>query len=616
MTNISNAPFRHVDFAPIDLDVRFDNDGIIRLTPNESLPIKFPHIPAYLRYHSEVRPDKVWLSQRAPGGGDWIGVTFAEARAKVDQLTQALLDLRLPEHAKMMLLSNNSIENALIGLAGMQAGVIVAPVSVAYALLATDYAKLKEVVSIIEPDLVFVDNGKAYQDALAALGLDSPIIAASDPQNGQLSFSKLAETEVTPEVDQTFESISPDGIAKLMFTSGSTGTPKAVPQTHHALVVAVVSNLYTMGELNTEGELRRLDWAPWSHVMGATGLLLAIVNGGSSFIDDGRPMPGRFNETIRNLKELGVSCFVTLPAAYNLLIEELEADDEFAQQFFTHVQTLGYGGAALPAAVVERIQRLSIRQTGYKVPVTCGYGATETGPTGAFIYWATDITGLIGLPYPGVEMKLVPLDADRYEVRLRGEALLSGYYKRPDLNSEIFDEEAYYKIGDTVRLANPDNVLDGLVFAGRLSEEFKLQNGSFVLVGSLRLALLKAVSPLLMEVVLCGENQAYLGALGWLNLEAARKFTGLPDASLKELNRHSKIREAVASSLARYNEQNSAQTRRIRRFILLDLPPSIDSGEMTDKGSVNQRKCRETRSDFVLTLFDSETEETLLVYND
>lgn len=616
MTNISNAPFRDVDFAPVDVDVSFDDDGIIKLTPNESLTLKFPHIPAYLRYHSEVRPEKVWLSQRAPGGGDWNGVTFAEARAKVDQLTQALLDLRLPEHAKMVVLSNNSIENALIGLAGMQAGVTVAPVSVAYALLATDYAKLKEVVSIVEPDLIFVENGKDYKNALAALGLDCPVIAAIDPQNGQLSFARLAETAITPEVDQAVDSISPDGVAKLMFTSGSTGTPKAVPQTHHALVVAVVSNLHTMGELNTEGELHRLEWAPWSHVMGATGLLLAIVNGGSSFIDDGRPMPGRFNETIRNLKELDVSCFVTLPAAYNLLIEELEADDKFAHQFFTSVRTLGYGGAALPATVVERIQRLSIRHTGYKVPVTCGYGATETGPTGAFIYWATDITGLIGLPHPGVEMKLVPLDADRYEVRLRGEALMSGYYKRPDLNSEIFDEEAYYKIGDTVRLANPDNVLDGLVFAGRISEEFKLQNGTFVLVGSLRLALLKALSPLLMEVVLCGENQAYLGALGWLNLEAARKLTGLPDASLEELNCHPKVRETVASSLARHNEQNSAQSRRIRRFILLDAPPSIDSGEMTDKGSVNQRKCQETRSEFVLNLFDADAEEGLFVYDD
>ena len=616
MTNISNAPFRDVDFAPVDLDVSFDDDGIIRLTPNESLPIKFPHIPAYLRYQSEVRPDKVWLSQRAPGGADWIGITFAEARAKVDQLTQALLDLHLPEQAKMVVLSNNSIENALIGLAAMQAGVTVAPVSVAYALLATDYAKLKEVVSIVEPELIFVENGKDYQRALAALGLDGHVIAASDPQNGQLPFSTLAETEMTPAVDQAFEAISPDTVAKLMFTSGSTGTPKAVPQTHHALVVAVVSNLYTMGELNTEGALRRLDWAPWSHVMGATGLLLAIVNGGSSFIDDGRPVPGRFNETIRNLKELDVSCFVTLPAAYNLLIEELEADDEFAQQFFTNVRTVGYGGAALPATVVERIQRLSIKHTGYKVPVTCGYGATETGPTGAFIYWATDITGLIGLPYPGVEMKLVPMDAERYEVRLRGEALMSGYHKRPDLNSEIFDDEGYYKIGDTVRLANPNNVLEGLVFAGRISEEFKLQNGTFVLVGSLRLALLKACSPLLMEVVLCGENQAYLGALGWLNLEAARAFTGLPDASLKALNQHPKIREKVALSIAHYNEQNSSQSRRIKRFILLDTPPLVDSGEMTDKGSVNQRKCQETRSDSVLSLFDSDADEALFVYNE
>jgi feruloyl-CoA synthase len=343
--------------------------------------------------------------------------------------------------------------------------------------------------------------------------------------------------------------------------------------------------------------------------------LLAIVNGGSVFIDDGRPAPKLFGETVRNLKEVNVTCFVTLPAAYNMLVEELEADEEFASHFFANVHTIGYGGAALPGTIVERIQTLAVKNTGYKVPVTCGYGATETGPTGAFIYWPTDITGLIGLPHPGAEMKLVPFGEDRYEVRIRGEAVMDGYHKRPDLNDEIFDEEGFYKIGDTVRLANPDNALEGLVFAGRISEEFKLQNGTFVLVGSLRLALLKAASPLLMEAVICGENQLHLSAMGWLNLDSARNLAGRMDASLAELNQDPKIREAIESSLKQYNAENSSQSRRIQRFVLLDTPPSIDKGEMTDKGSVNQRKAQELRADVVDALFETSLDDRIFDFS-
>jgi feruloyl-CoA synthase len=615
MINIEDAPFRDVKFAPVDLNVSTDSDGVITLSPNVELRIEEPHMPAYLRRHAVKRPEKVWLSKRAPGGGDWVGINFSDARKKVDSLTQAILDLNLPENAKMVILSGNCIENALIGLAAMQARVIVAPISIAYALQSTDHIKLKEVVSIVEPDLIFVENGAKFSKAIASLDLGVPVIAAHDAQEGQLAYDALLDTEVTPAVDASYDAIQSDDVAKFMFTSGSTGTPKAVPQTHRAITVGVISNLQTMGELDHEGSLLRLDWAPWSHVMGATGVYLAIANGGCSYIDDGRPAPKLFNETIRNLKEVGVTCFVTLPAAYNMLVEALEQDEEFAAQFFKPLQSLGYGGAALPGAIIDRIQTLAVKHVGCKIPVTCGYGATETGPSGAFIYWPTDITGLIGLPHPGAEMKLVPFDEDRYEVRIRGEGVMKSYHKRADLNAEIFDEDGFYKIGDTVRLADPSDPLKGLAFAGRISEEFKMQNGTFVLVGSLRLALLKAASPLLMEVVICGETQLFLGATAWLNLEAARNFAGKPDATLAELNQDPKIREAVESRFRAYNEANPSQSRAIKRLVLLDTPPSIDEGEVTDKGSVNQRKSQQLRSDIVESLFADEPAEGMFDFS-
>jgi feruloyl-CoA synthase len=612
---LKDAPFREVNFAPVDISVEKSDDGVIKLNPNEPLRIEEPHMPAYLRRHAAKRPEKVWLSKRAPGGGDWVGINFGDARKRVDSLTQALLDLNLPENAKMVVLSGNCIENALIGLAAMQARVVFAPISIAYALQSTDHIKLKEVVSIVEPDLIFVEHGAKFSKAIAALDLGVPVIAAKEAQAGQLSFDELIDTEVTPAVDASFDAIQPNDVAKLMFTSGSTGTPKGVPQTHRAILVAVISNLQTMGELDHEESLLRLDWAPWSHVMGATGLYLAIANGGCSYIDDGRPAPKLFDETIRNLKEVGVTCFVTLPAAYNMLVEALEQDEEFAAQFFKNLQSVGYGGAALPGAIVDRIQTLAVKHVGCKIPVTCGYGATETGPSGAFIYWPTDITGLIGLPHPGADMKLVPFDEDRYEVRISGEGVMEHYHRRPDLNADIFDEEGYYKIGDTVRLADPNDPLKGLAFAGRISEEFKMQNGTFVLVGSLRLAILKAASPLLMEVVICGETQLYLGATAWLNLDAARNFTGRSDATLAELNQDPKILEAIEQRFKAYNDANPGQSRSIKRLKLLDTPPSIDDGEMTDKGSVNQRKSQQLRADVVASLFADELAEGVLDFS-
>lgn len=612
MTDFSMVPFREVDFAPIDLDVQFDDEGVIRISPNTRLRISEPHIPAYLRRHARVRPDKIWLSRRKAGGGDWQGVSFEQTLSGVNHLTQGLLNLALPEGGRLAILSGNSIEHAFLSLAAMQAQIVFAPISPAYSLQSSDFIKLKQVLETVDPVVLFVQDGKQFAKAIDAVGNEATVIAVDNVQDGQIAYADLLSTSITPAVEQSVESIDPSKTTKLMFTSGSTGSPKAVPQTQRALLVAVCANLQTHGELDKEGTLCRLDWTPWNHVFGATGLLLALVNGGSSFIDDGRPVPHLFGETVRNLREVKVTTFVTVPAAYNMLVEELEADDELAASFFENLHVLGYGGAALPAAIVHRLQALAVKHADCKIPITCGYGATETGPGGAFIYWPTDITGLIGLPHPGYEMKLVPFDEDRYEVRIRSEGVMSGYFGREDLNAEIFDADGFYKIGDTVRLADPDNVLEGLVFAGRISEEFKLQSGTFVLAGSLRLEILKAAAPLIQEVVICGESQLYIGVLVWLNQEAAGKLSGKPQAALSELNSDPLVRDAIRKRLIAHNEVTPGQARRVKRAILLERPPSVDLGEVTDKGSINQRAVQKHRSELVAELFADQPSERVI----
>lgn len=605
MSESTNVPFREVHFAPRDIAVDRRDDGTIILSPRIALTLGEPHLPAYLRRHAKNRPDHTWLGQRRPKGGDWERLTFGDALAKANRLTQGLLDLGLPQGKMLGILSANSLEQAVINIAAMQAHIPVVPISVAYSLQSKDFGKLKEVAGIVDLGIIFVQDGKVFAPAIAALGLSVPVISVENVQPGQIAYADLLATEPTAAVEASVASIDPEQIARIMFTSGSTGTPKGVPHSHRNVVVAAESNLQTNGH-SAEGELARLDWTPWNHVFGATGVALALVNGGTLMIDDGRPVPGLFGETIRNLREFPTSSFVTVPSAYGLLIDALEADDDLAKVFFSKIDMLGYGAASLPEEYVRRLQALAIKHIGMKISITCGYGATETGPGGAFIYWSTDRTGLIGLPHPGFEMKLVPLDDGRFEVRIRGEGVMRGYHGKPELNATIFDEDGFYKIGDTVRLADPSDVMEGLVFAGRLSEEFKLTTGTFVLVGTLRLALLGAISSLVTDVVICGENRASISILAWLNIEAARKLVGNPDATREELNAHPAVVRAIAQGLANHNRANPGISTRVENFMLLDEPPSIDDGEITDKGTINQRGVQKRREALVASLFASD----------
>ena len=606
MTDLSSVPFREVNFAPRDLDITRQADGTIILRPVTEVELREPHLPAYLRRHAQARPEKVWLSQRRPKGGNWVGVSFGEAQAAVDQLTQALLNLKIDSGKALAILSENSLEHALMTLAAMQAGIPVAPISVAYSLKSTDFSRLKEIMPLVNPGAIFVQDGGLFQKAIDALGLANvPVIAYQNVEQGQLTYDEFLQTPVTSDVQSAYDTIDPNAVARIMFTSGSTGTPKGVPQTHTNIIVSCESNLQTNGDVE-EGVFARLDWTPWNHVMGATSYGLSLIAGGSQRIDDGRPAPGLFKETVRNLAEESYKTFVTVPAAYPMLLDALEADDDLATVFFKKLEVVGYGGAALPADVVHRLQALAVKYTGCRVSIGCGYGATETGPGGAFIYWSTDKTGLIGLPHPGFDLKLVPIDDERYEVRIAGKGVMTGYIGRPDLNADIFDEDGFYKIGDTVRLADPNDIMEGLSFAGRLSEEFKLTTGTFVLVGALRLKLLAATSPLLSDLVVCGENRDDIAIMAWLNVDAARKSVGRPDTSLADLNADPNIRAQIAEGLKAHNAKHPGLSTSVKRFLLLDEPPSIDHNEVTDKGSINQRGVLSRRSSKVVELYDKQ----------
>ncbi len=586
-------PFRPVPFAPLDIAIEPLPEGAFVLRSRLDVVLRQPSLPAYLAHHAKVRPDHKWLAQRSADGGAWDHVTFGEAKRRVDALAAGLRALAIAPGRALVVLSGNSIDHALMMLAGMQAGIPVAPVSVAYSLMSQDFAKLREVAAIASPGAIFADDGTRFAAAAQAIaGEGIPVIAARHAALGQMGLDELVAAGEALAAPEGGRVIDPQATAKIMFTSGSTGSPKGVPLTHEGLVIAAESNLTITGALGEGGNIR-LDWAPWSHVFGATTLSVSLIEGGTFYIDGGRPMPQLFDETLRNMAEIQPKLFMTVPAAIAMLVDALEKDDQLAARILEKLMMLGYGGAALPADVVRRFQALAIRHTGHRITVCCGYGTTETAPGGGFVYWPTDQSGTIGLPQPGYAMKLVPIDDRRFEVRIASRAVTRGYLGRDDLNAAIFDEDGFYRTGDSVTLLDPADPLSGLAFAGRLNEEFKLLSGTFVQVGAVRSALLAATAPLLRDAVICGENEAHIGVLAWLH----------PDALAAAGEDRARLTTDLCARIARHNADNPGSASSIRTLRILATPPSLDRGEVTDKGSINQRAVQRARPDEVAALF-------------
>jgi feruloyl-CoA synthase len=347
----------------------------------------------------------------------------------------------------------------------------------------------------------------------------------------------------------------------------------------------------------------QLDWLPWNHTMGGNATFQGnLAEGGTTWIDDGKPLPGLFEETLRNLREVSPTSFANVPAGYAMLATALEKDDALAKKFFKNLNTLAYGGATLPNDLYERMEALAVKHTGYRLPFITGWGATETAPTATTVHWASERVGLIGLPFPGVQLKLVPTGEEgRYEVRLKSVIVTPGYYKQPDLTAAAFDEEGFYQIGDAARFVDPADPNQGLVFDGRVLEDFKLTSGTFVLVGTLRTNAIAAASPVLQDAVVCAPDRDYIGLLGFPNVPACRRIADDSEVRLStsELLAHPAVVETLKSGLARMNKESRGSSMQVKRVILMEEPPSVDGHEITDKGYINQRATLERRKALV-----------------
>jgi feruloyl-CoA synthase len=613
---LTKPGFRKIEWLKRDIDVERRPDGVVVLKSRIPLQTYEKHIPASLAKWAKQAPERTWLAQRAGTERQWRKVSYGEAKRTVDALTQGLLNLGIADGRPVAILSGNSIEHALMTQAAMQARLPAAPVSPAYSLMSQDHLKLKYLFNLIKPAVVMVQDGPTFEKSLKALDLTGvTVVHVARPCDGikSVSYADLAATPVTSAVEESIAKITPDTVGKLLFTSGSTGMPKAVINTQE-MMCANAAMMMQVRPRDPNGPVATmLDWMPWNHTMGGNAAFHPIlVDGGTLYIDDGRPMPGLFEETLKNLHEVSPTYYANVPAGYAALAAAMEKDDALCRSFFRNLGIMAYGGARLPDDLYDRMQALAVKTTGERIVFYTGWGSTETAPTATGTYWDTERVGLIGLPFPGVELKLMPCGS-KYELRLRGINVTPGYFGQPDLTKKMFDEEGFYCIGDAGVFVDDNDPLQGIIFAGRVVEDFKLTTGTFVHVGSLRTDAIAAATPAVHDALVAGQDREFVGLLAWPNLHACRQIVGNADATFEDVIKHPDVIACVKRGLEAHNTACKGSSMRVARAMLMAEPPSIDGNELTDKGYINQRAGLERRAALVEKLYADRPGEDVIV---
>ena len=582
------------------------SDGVLLIRPDEKLKPYPKVLTDRLMNWASVTPDKTCIAKR-DAGGRWRELTYRQVLESVLSLGQALLDRKLSIDRPVAILSENDLEHFLLTLAGQHVGIPTAPISPSYSLISKDFGKLRHTLDILTPGLVFVSDGARYLRAIeAVLDRDVEIVATAAPPPGRKTvlFSELQATKPTNAVETVHRNIDPDAAAKFLFTSGSTAVPKAVINTHRMICSNQQMIAQIFGFLEDEPPVI-VDWLPWNHTFGGNhDVGIALYNGGTFFIDDGKPGPGSIEKTVRNLREISTTVYFNVPKGYEDLLPFLRADRELRESFFRRLGLMFYAGAGLSQPVWDAYRELALETCGERVIMATGLGSTETSPMAMQTTWETDQAGTIGIPVPGVEVKLVPRGG-KLEARVRGPNVTPGYWRQPELTQRVFDEEGFYSFGDAVRFADPSDVNKGLLFDGRLNEDFKLSNGTWVSVGPLRAKMIGCFAPLVRDVVIAGLDRDYIAALIFADAEACRPLCpDLPaDAAATDVLGHDAVRAKFGSLLRELAAGSTGSSNRVVRAILTKEPPSLDAGEITDKGSFNQRAVLERRKNIVEELF-------------
>ena len=596
ISSASSAPYRRAHLGDLTPVAERRADGTATVHAREVLGAYPATLTDRVLHWAATAPDRTLLAWRS--GEGFARLSYADAAAAMQSVAQALLARGLSAERPLAILSGNSVEHLLLALGAQHAGVLYAPVSPAYSLLSTDFGTLRHVMRTLTPGLVFADDRSRFSRAIAASVPPGAEVIASD------GFAELRRTTATDEVARAHAAIDPDSAAKILFTSGSTGVPKGVINTHRMVCANQQMIVQALPFLADEPPVL-VDWLPWHHTFGGNhNIGIAIYNGGSLYVDEGRPLPGAFEASIRNLREVGPTVYFNVPRGYEELVRALDRDRALAETFFSpRLRLLFYAAASLPQRVADDLARIATETCGERLVLVTGLGSTETAPMAICRPWESPLAAAIGLPVHGLDVKLVPV-GEKYEVRVKGPNVTPGYWRDDDATRAAFDDEGYYRMGDSVRLADPDDVTKGFLFDGRLGEDFKLSTGTWVNVGPLRSRIVAHFSPLVRDAVITGHGRDSVGMLAVPDVDGCRGLcSDLADSGIAAVASHPLVRRRFGELLRSFNATATGSSMRIDRAMILDTPLSLDQQEVTDKGSINQRAVLTARAELVEDLY-------------
>ncbi|GAB1617574.1 feruloyl-CoA synthase [Pseudomonas sp. NGC7] len=597
------APLRAVKIGQPQVQVRQQGD-ILYLDPVEPLAAYPARLMERLLHWAEQRGEQTFVARRG-ADGEWQHISYATMLQRVRSIATWLLDQGLSAERPLVILSGNDLEHVQLASAALYAGIPYCPVSPAYSLLSQDFGKLRHIVQTLQPGLVFAADA-AYGRAIDAVFEPSVTLVLGEgelPGRASTPFAELLATAAHPCADQAFAALRPHSLAKFLFTSGSTKLPKAVVTTQGMLCANQQMLLQTFPEF-AEVPPVLVDWLPWNHTFGGShNVGIVLYNGGTLYIDDGKPTPQGFAQTLHNLKDISPTAYLTVPKGWEELVKALEQDSSLCERFFQRMKLFFFAGAGLSQAIWDRLDAVAVAHCGERIRMMAGLGMTETSPSCTFTTGPLSVAGYIGLPAPGCEVKLVPVDG-KLEARFRGPHVMPGYWRSSQQTEAAFDEEGFYRSGDAVRLCDPDNPQLGLMFDGRIAEDFKLSSGVFVSVGPMRTQVILQGAPYVLDVVVLGPDRECLGLLIFPRLPECRQLAGLGDhASDAQVLASPAVRDWLSSLLASLNRGATGNASFIQFAGLADEAPSIDRGEITDKGSINQRAVLQLRQGLIDNLY-------------
>ena len=605
VTTPAAAPLRPVRLGKPDVVLETRTDGAIHIRAAQPLGKYHRKLSDALDHWAKTAPERIFLAQR-DSQGDWRKLSYAQVLSDVRRIGAALLRRGLSPDKPIVVLSGNDIEHALLGLAATYVGIPYAPISPAYSLMSSDFGKLRMIIELLTPGLVFVNDGGPFARALSAAVPDEiELVVARNPLGDRKTtlFSDLLDAPDDASVDAAHDAVTPDTIVKFLFTSGSTGSPKAVINTHRMLC-SNQAMLASGFAFVTDEPPVVVDWLPWSHTFGSNhNFNMVLTCGGSLYIDEGNPTPPGVPKTVRNLREIAPTIYFNVPKGYEALVGHFRADETLRRNFFSRLKVLFYAGAGLNQTTWDELTQLAVETTGERIIFLSSLGSTETSPLALACSWDFDRPGNIGVPTPGVELKLVPNEG-KLEARLRGPHITPGYWRQHELTRDAFDEDGFYKIGDALKFVDPNDPGKGLLFDGRIAEDFKLSTGTWVSVGPLRARFIDHFAPYIRDVVFAGADRDFIAALVFPDIEACRKLGGLgPEASASDIVGAPGVRQKFAELLKKLAALSQGSSTRIVRAILMADLPSMDKSEMTDKGSINQRAVLRNRASLVDELY-------------